>query len=132
MNEVKTKLKNRENAFMTKNSVGMSISLKIPRTSSYQKLNQWNQPYSLHSTFFRYVCEICSKLAIKTPERRHWCCSGVFIVNFKQILSLNMWQVPSNKKLFRKMFFTKLFWPWSFLYLDVTVGKMCLGIIRHS
>ena len=21
-------------------------------------------------------CEICSKLTIKTPERRHWCVSG--------------------------------------------------------
>ena len=26
--------------------------------------------------------EICSKLAIKTPDRRHWPRSGVFIVNF--------------------------------------------------
>ena len=29
---------------------------------------------------------ICSKLKIKTPKRRHWCCSGVFIVNFEYIL----------------------------------------------
>ena len=26
-------------------------------------------------------CEICSKLTIKTPERRHWCCCGALIVN---------------------------------------------------
>ena len=31
----------------------------------------------------RTRCEICSKLTIKTPERRHWCRSGVFILNFK-------------------------------------------------
>ena len=30
----------------------------------------------------RVRCEICSKLTIKTPERRHWCRFGVFIVNF--------------------------------------------------
>ena len=30
--------------------------------------------------------EICSKLTIKSPERRHWCRSGVFIVNFEHIL----------------------------------------------
>ena len=24
----------------------------------------------------RTKCEICSKLTIKTPERRHWCVSG--------------------------------------------------------
>ena len=27
--------------------------------------------------------EICSKLKIKTPERRYWRRSGVFIVNFE-------------------------------------------------
>ena len=29
--------------------------------------------------------KICSKLTIKTPERRHWRRSGVFIVNFEHI-----------------------------------------------
>ena len=33
-------------------------------------------------------CEICSKLTIKTPERRQWRRSGVFIVNFEQISHL--------------------------------------------
>ena len=33
-------------------------------------------------------CKICSKLIIKTPEVRHWRCSGVFIVNFKHISHL--------------------------------------------
>ena len=28
-------------------------------------------------------CEICSKLTIKTPKRRHWRRSGAFIVNFE-------------------------------------------------
>ena len=36
----------------------------------------------------RTRCEICSKLIIKTPERRHWRCSGVFIVNFEHISHL--------------------------------------------
>ena len=31
------------------------------------------------------MCEICSKLAIMTPEQRHCRRSGVFIVNFEQI-----------------------------------------------
>ena len=30
----------------------------------------------------RASCEICSKLTIKTPERRQWRRFGVFIVNF--------------------------------------------------
>ena len=36
----------------------------------------------------RTSCEICSNLTIKTLERRHWCRSGVFIVNFEHILDL--------------------------------------------
>ena len=48
----------------------------------------------------RTRCEICLKLTIKTPERRQWPRSGVFIVNFEYIshlvllfllLTLNMW-----------------------------------------
>ena len=33
----------------------------------------------------RILCEICSELTIKTPERRQWRRSTVFIVNFEQI-----------------------------------------------
>ena len=33
----------------------------------------------------RKWCEICSKLTIKTPERRYWHRSGVFIVTFEHI-----------------------------------------------
>ena len=36
------------------------------------------------------LCEICSKLTIKIPERRQWNCSGVFIVNFEQISRLSL------------------------------------------
>ena len=35
----------------------------------------------------RARCEICSKLTIKTPERR-WRCSGVSIANFEHISHL--------------------------------------------
>ena len=33
----------------------------------------------------RKKCEVCSKLTITTPERRHWHRSTVFIVNFEHI-----------------------------------------------
>ena len=36
----------------------------------------------------RTRCEMSSKLTIKTPERRQWPCSGVFIVNFEDISHL--------------------------------------------
>ena len=33
----------------------------------------------------KIICEICSKLTVKAPERHHWYHPGVFIVNFEQI-----------------------------------------------
>ena len=36
----------------------------------------------------RTRCGICSKLTIKIPERRQWCRSGIFIVNFEHISQL--------------------------------------------
>ena len=36
----------------------------------------------------RPMCKTCSKLAIKTPERRQWRRSCVFVVNFEQILHI--------------------------------------------
>ena len=36
----------------------------------------------------RTSCKVLSKLTIKTPERRQWRLSGVFIVNFEPILYL--------------------------------------------
>ena len=33
----------------------------------------------------RLRCKICSELTIKTPERRQWRRSGIFIVNFEHI-----------------------------------------------
>ena len=31
------------------------------------------------------MCEIYSKSTMKTPERRHWCCSSVFVVKSEQV-----------------------------------------------
>ena len=41
--------------------------------------------FKVNNRHTRTRCEICSKLTIKTPERRHWRHSGVFIVNFEHI-----------------------------------------------
>ena len=43
--------------------------------------------YSLkdNNSTIRTICKICSMLTIKTPERRHWRRSCVFIVNFEHI-----------------------------------------------
>ena len=36
----------------------------------------------------RTRCEICLKLTIKIPERRHWRRSSIFIINFEHISDL--------------------------------------------
>ena len=40
-------------------------------------------PYLLKDNrYTRKSIEICSKLTLKIPKQRYWCCSDVFIVNF--------------------------------------------------
>ena len=36
----------------------------------------------------RTICEVCSKLMVKTLERSQWRRLGVFIVNYEQIIPL--------------------------------------------
>ena len=47
-----------------------------------------NYMFKVNSRNTRTRCEICSKLLIKIPERRQWCRSGAFIVNFKHVSHL--------------------------------------------
>ena len=47
-----------------------------------------NYMFKVNSRNTRTRSEICSKLTIKTPERRHWRLSSVFIVNFEHISHL--------------------------------------------
>ena len=56
------------------------------------KFEQINYPpdiymFKVNNKNTRTSCEICSKLTIKTPERRQWRRSGVFI-NFEYISQL--------------------------------------------
>ena len=65
------------------------------------------------------MCEICSKLTIKTPERRkwrRWSCPGVSVINFEQIshialvfllLTLNKW-MPAGTVTWKKRKLLKL------------------------
>ena len=59
----------------------------------------------------RKRCEICSKLTIKTPERRHWGGSGVFTVNFEHIshLFLEYLLLTLNKQVLTGKHFSKWF-----------------------
>ena len=47
-----------------------------------------NYMFKVNNRSARTRCEICSKLTIKTLERRHWRRFGVFIVDFEHISHL--------------------------------------------
>ena len=55
----------------------------------------------------RAMLEICSKLTIKTPERRHRHCSGVFLVTFEQIshIALLFPLLALNKRMLTELIF---------------------------
>ena len=54
----------------------------------YLQITQLRFTYSMSTIETLERSEICSKLTIKTPERRQWRRSGVFIVNSKHILHI--------------------------------------------
>ena len=65
------------------------------KTSARQRFDQVRSDFLLSIYLFKVnnrntiaMCEICSNLRIKTPERRQWRRSGVFIVNFEHITFL--------------------------------------------
>ena len=41
--------------------------------------------FKVNNRNIRTMCEICLKLTIKTPERRHWRRYGILIINFEHI-----------------------------------------------
>ena len=70
------------------------INLEKFDQSLEYKLNETFQNETFRDNFMCKVNsrnmkhEICSELTIKTPERRHWGRSGVFIVNFEHVSHL--------------------------------------------
>ena len=77
--------------FMIKN-VSLFIALPSILSASFDKPYQCIKSdfcfqaeiylFKFNNKNTRKRCEICSKLTIKAPERRHWHRSSVFIVNF--------------------------------------------------
>ena len=56
--------------------------------AAYSKLTKTKKPKKQTKKNTRTMCKICSRLTIKTSERRHWRRSGVFIVTFEHISDL--------------------------------------------
>ena len=68
----------------------ISCSLNSLKMERFQSFTCGSSTFSANIYLFkvnneniRIMCEICSKLIIKTTERRHWHLSDVFIVNFE-------------------------------------------------
>ena len=57
---------------------------KIHKPSANQ-VTDYLYLFKVNNRNTRTRCEICSKLTIRTPERRYWRRSSVFIVNFEHI-----------------------------------------------
>ena len=65
-----------------------TTSLKFIVTYVEQTKNGYpagNYMFKVNNRNTRTRCEICSKLTIKTPERRQWRHSDIFVVNFEHI-----------------------------------------------
>ena len=84
----------------------------------------------------RIRCEIYSKLTIKTPERRQWRHSGIFIVNFEHIshfvlviplLTLNTlhmrWCILSDDFILEQCLHSTYHPKWSFVSVKIAVIK---------
>ena len=74
---------------LAKNSIKehctVSISSTVPRNDEWNNNPACIYLFKDNTRNNRATCEICSKLTLKTPERRQWRRSGVFAVNFEQI-----------------------------------------------
>ena len=80
--------------FLSQHIIFWYYNMKKSKTSNHKKC-MWNGKYPAGIYLFkvnnrntRTRCGMCSKLTIKTSERRHWRRSGVFIVNFEHISHL--------------------------------------------
>ena len=80
--------------------------VNIPLYSSSKVFSANFYLFKVNNRNTRKRCEICSKLTIKTPERRYWRRSAVFIVNFEHIshLFLVFLTLTWNKKILAGFF----------------------------
>ena len=68
--------------------LGSAQSSLIIQSLSIRAIPTVNYIFKVNNRNTIRRCETCSKLTIKTQERRHWCRSGVVIVNFEHISHL--------------------------------------------
>ena len=101
-------LRQRQNASMI-SFIGLQLTITLTQAGNIYlfKFNNRNT---------RKKFKICSKLTIKTPERRHWCHSGVFFVNFEHIPHLFLVFLLLNLNWFFLIILRDAFWIPSNIY----------------
>ena len=67
---------------VTRNDLRLFVFVNLP-CREYKKPTSGIYLFKANNGKTKTNWGICSKSAIKRLERFHWCCSGVFIVNFK-------------------------------------------------
>ena len=97
--------------------------------------NVTQQMFACSKSTIRTKIEICSQLAIKTLEWRHWHRSGVLILNFEQfldlflmlqLLTLNRWLLAGMLISQTKPLKIKSFVPLNFAITNICVA-ICLA-----
>ena len=66
----------------------------------FRSIPTGNYMFKISNRNTRTRFEICSDLTIKTPEWRHWRCSGVFIVKIEhisQLILVSLWRTLRGK-----------------------------------
>ena len=71
-------------------SVELSDYFQSLKRSFVKPIIAGNYMLKVNNRDTRTRFEICSKLTIKIPERRHWRRSGIFMVNFEHISHLGL------------------------------------------
>ena len=79
---------NIQNQFLNSRKTGEWYQLMLHVLSTVKQFPVNIYLFKVSNRNFRIRREICSKFTIKTPERHHWHCCGVFIVKFLNISHL--------------------------------------------
>ena len=88
LKETLTQMFSCEFCVISKNTFLYRTPLVTPSDVNWHNNPAGNYMFKVNNRKARTMCEICSELTIKIPERRHWRRSVIFIVNFEHISHL--------------------------------------------
>ena len=75
-----------------------------------------NYMFKVNNRNTRTRCDICSKLTIKIPERRHWRPSGIFIVKFKHFTPCSIDSIVNFEQVIAGWYYADVIFDKAFNY----------------